>query len=305
MTVRAKHSTFRMSKFLPLLFIVLTLPGLAAQSQSIPYDLDHPVLATELAQELAEISGLSLATDGTGELLAVQDELGKVYRLSAGAGTVLWSTDFWKEGDYEGIEAVGEDVWVTKNTGTLYQIQRIGAPDQHVNKFNTALTGDNDVEGLAYDPINHLLLLACKDDVRDDGNDKDGRYVFAFDLKTNTLGKEPRYAVTQEDINLFLGGCPDTRDYDKLRKFFGDDDFNLSPSALAIDSRTGHLYMASSRGNALVVLDDAGRVIHLHRFDKKYLPQAEGLAFGNDGTLYISTEARGERGGRIYHFERR
>ena len=294
-----------MSKLLSLFFIVLTLPGLEAQRQPIPFDLDHPILVTELAEELAEISGLTLASDDTDELLAVQDEMGKVYRLNAESGTVLWSTDFWKAGDYEGIEAVGEDIWVTKNTGTLYQIQRIGAPDQHVNKFNTALTGDNDVEGLAYDPTNHLLLLACKDDVRDDGNDKDGRYIFAFDLKTNTLGKEPRYAVTKEDVNRFLRSCPDTDPYKKLRKFFGDKDFKLSPSALAVDPRSGHLYMASSRGNVLLILDGTGKLIHLHRFNKEYLPQAEGLTFGSDGTLYISTEARGDRGGRIYHFARR
>ena len=266
------------------------------------FDFSSPTLVAELDDELAEISGLSFTGDGTEELLAVQDELGKVYRLNANSGTLLWSTDFWKDGDYEGVEVVGEDIWIVKNTGTLYQIKNGGQPDQSVNKFNTPLTGGNDVEGLAYDAAANHLLLACKDDIRGDGNDKHGRYIYAFDLEAKTLGEQPLYAINKERILDFLDKNPAIDDHDKLVDFFARGDYDLSPSALAVHPATGHLYVASSKGNMLVIMEKNGGILRLHRFDKDYLPQAEGLAFGPDGLLYISTEARGKRGGRIYKF---
>ena len=265
------------------------------------YDFTAPQLVGQLDGELDEISGLSTTADGNDELFAVQDELGKVYRLNARTGGLLWSIDFWKDGDYEGVEAVGPDIWVVKNTGTLYRIQHPGSPSQNVTKFNTALTSENDVEGLAYDTRNNRLLLACKRDASDDGNDKDGRYVYAFSLSTHALSAQPVMAITRAAVAEHLSVCPLTAGYNKLRDFFLDrPEYDLAPSAIAIHPLTGQVFITSSVGKVLMVLSAEGEIEHLERLDKEFFPQPEGLAFTPDGTLYVSTEAKKSAPARLY-----
>jgi uncharacterized protein YjiK len=49
-----------------------------------------------------------------------------------------------------------------------------------------------------------------------------------------------------------------------------------------------------------MVMSPEGKVLKTHHFDKELMPQPEGIVFANDGTLYISTEARGVQPARIY-----
>lgn len=233
----------------------------------------QPQLFVTLPEELREISGLTVRGE---ELLAVEDESGKYYPISIIDGMVGEPVEFWKDGDYEGIELVDQDVWVVKSSGTLYQITGAGTQVQRVEKYNTWLTGDNNVEGLAYDAAHNRLLLACKTDADDDGRSKDNRYVFAFDLDRKVLGERALYTIPCKEYHEF------------------------SPSALAIQPGTGNLYLTSSVNNQLMVLDPMGEVLETYRFDKDLLPQPEGLAFTPEGTLYISTEARGGQPARIY-----
>lgn len=273
----------------------------AQTSANFGYDFSAVQLITQLDDELQEISGLGYDEMGNDELLAVEDERGKVYRLNARSGRILWSVDFWKDGDYEGVEMVGGTVWVVKSTGTLYHITHLGEPHQAVEKFNTHLTSDNDVEGLAYDRAGNRLLLACKADVRDDGNSKEGRYIYAFDLSTNTLSDQPVIAIQQQAVREHLGTCPLTATYAKLRDFFVErDEYRLAPSAIAVHPTTGRIFLASSAGKVLMVLSPDGQIEHLERLDKDLLPQPEGLAFGTDGSLYISTEAKKGEPARLY-----
>ena len=286
------------TSFILLIFCTALAPALRAQLVA-GYDFDRPTLVGELDERLDEISGLSPSTT-PGELLAVADEKGTVYRINGGSGTLLWNLDFWKEGDYEGIELVGQDIWVVKNTGTLYRITGAGTPEQETTKYNGFLSDENDVEGLAYDPANNRLLLACKDDARDDGNDKDGRYIFAFDLGSKTFNEQPVFSIHRKDVLHYLGICEKSKKHDKLVDFFGDDDFDLSPSALAIHPRTGQMFLTSSVGKLLVVLSSTGKIEAIHKLDKATYPQPEGLAFATDGSLYVSTERRGDRPARLY-----
>ncbi len=284
-----------------LLLLFLCTCGRALIAQEGAYNFDAPHLVGNLDTELDEISGLSLAPGQRHELLVVQDELGKVFRLNAKTGAILWATTFWKDGDYEGVEAVGEDIWVVKNTGTLYQIKDAGKPEQSVEKYNTELTSDNDVEGLAYDASRNRLLLACKKDAKDDGNDKDGRYIFAFDLAKKKLSKQPAFAIEREAVANFLASCTKTTKHEKLCSFFVQNDaFDLAPSAIAVHPITGELFITSSVGKVLMVLNPNGQIAYLHKLDKSFFPQPEGLAFQADGTLFISTEKKKGAPARVY-----
>ena len=263
-------------RFCPLggLWLLFTCGPARALAQEETLDLSRMELLARLPDGLAEISGLTIQGD---ELLAVEDEDGEVFRLGLADGALRTHAKFWKDGDYEGIEVVGDDVWVVKSTGTLYRIQRQGTAEQLVEKYNTWLTGENDVEGLGYDAANHRLLLACKDDARDDGRPKEDRYVFAFDLATRVLAEEAVYVIDRGEA---------------LEDF--------APSSLAVDPTDGKLYLTSSVEDLLLVLEADGSLAGVYELDDKLLPQAEGLAIGPDGTLYISTEARDGEPARIY-----
>lgn len=283
-----------------LLFSLFTF-NFFAQSASNDYDYDTPKLIGNLPPELDEISGLSMSPDNRNELLAVQDEEGKIFRINAKTGALLFAVTFWKDGDYEAIEAVGSDIWVVKSTGTLYQVSNAGKSNQSVEKFNTALSGENDVEGLAYDASKNRLLLACKKDAKDDGNDKNGRYIYAFDLATNTLSKDPVYAIELEAVKNYLTVCEKTTRHEQLCDFFlTRDEYDLAPSAIAVHPITGQLFISSSVGKVLMVLNPDGRIDHLQRLDKKLYAQPEGLTFDSDGTLYISTEKKKAASAKVY-----
>ncbi|MFK8162536.1 MAG: SdiA-regulated domain-containing protein [Lewinella sp.] len=288
-----------------LIFSLFTFTSFT-QSAAQDYDYDAPKLIGNLPSELDEISGLSMSSVHRNELLAVQDEEGKIFRINAKTGALLFAVTFWKDGDYEAIEAVGSDVWVLKSTGTLYQVSNVGKADQKVEKFNTALTGDNDVEGLAYDARKNRLLLACKKDAKDDGNDKDGRYIYSFDLASKTLSKKPVFAIELEAVKKFLSVCEKTTRHEQLCDFFFTrDEYDLAPSAIAIHPLTGQLFITSSVGKVLMVLNPNGQIDHLQRLDKKLYAQPEGLTFDSDGTLYISTEKKKAANAKVYRLDYR
>ena len=69
-----------------------------AQSPVFPYQMQEPKRVLTLDKELVEISGLGLSADGK-ELIAVQDEKGKIFRLDKKKGKIIGSFDFWKKGD--------------------------------------------------------------------------------------------------------------------------------------------------------------------------------------------------------------
>lgn len=255
-----------------LLFAVLFCTcGPARMEAQLRYDFSEPVLLVELPKELAEISGLGLLNK---ELVAVNDEDGQYYHIDPRTREISEPTDFWKDGDYEGITVVGQDIWVVKSTGTLYHIKRAGTQEQSVQKIKTWLSKDNNVEGLGYDAANHRLLLACKGEI--DGMDNDYRYVFAFDLDRMKLGTDAVLTVPHKTQHKF------------------------SPSSIAVEPETGNLYMTSSVKNQLMVMSPGGEVLETYRYNRDLMPQPEGITFGHDGTLYISTEARGDQPARIY-----
>ncbi len=128
---------------------------------NFPYHINDSDEKWKLPKKLVEISGLSYIDKH--RLACVQDEKGNIYIFSLKSGEVEQKIDFGDDGDYEGIEIIGHDAWVLKSNGTLYQVQNfLKEVEPPVKKYTTALSGKNDAEGLAYDPISQNLLIACK-----------------------------------------------------------------------------------------------------------------------------------------------
>lgn len=258
------------------------------------YPLDKPTLLVALPAELNEISGMSRSPRAN-ELLAVQDEDGIVYRLSLEDGQILARIPFHKPGDYEGITIVDEDIWVLKSSGTLFCIQA----GSEVLKFKSNIGSEEDAEGLTYDAAHNRLLIACKGAKVGEENQ---RNIYAFDLASQTFSPKAVMTIQQSAITVLLEKFQAAKWYEKLSNFLvGDeDDFGLGPSAIAIHPITQAIFVLSSRGNLLLELSPNGELQNLHRFKKADLPQAEGLFFLPDATMFISTEARGGEAARIY-----
>lgn len=259
-----------------------------------PYDMEAPDNHFTLSNKLAEISGLSPGKS-QGELFVVQDENGIVFSVSALSGEILEEFNFWKDGDYEGVEAVGDKIYVVKSSGTLYEISPERGKEPAVEKYNFFLNEENDVEGLAYDQKNNRLLLACKAKAGQEASFKKQKGIYAFDLASKTLSESPVFLISTEMVGQYLDTKPALEKLEKLTDFFdpSNADFGFSPSAIAIHPKTGEIYILSSSGKVLLVMNDQGTVLHLEKLSKKEHAQPEGLCFDSEGTLYIANEGKG------------
>ena len=270
----------------------------------LPYRLSEPNAELEMPDELEEISGLSLTPDGN-NIVAVQDEDGEVFFINKQTGEVERDYNFHKEGDYEGVEMVGNSVFVIKSNGKIYEVHNVGEDRQQTIKFTTILNKDFDVEGLGYDAKNERLLLACKEIGEETEEPILEKRIYAFDLKTRTLVAEPVYTLRLDDLLVYLENNQHIYRYQKLVEHFTEDDdkMKFACSALAVHPQTGDIYLLSSKGKMLGVLNDKGEILHIQKLDKEIHPQPEGICFDKDGTLWISNEAKNGQEAKIYRFD--
>ncbi len=72
---------------------------------------------------------------------------------------------------------------------------------------------------------------------------------------------------------------------------------------MAVHPRTGHVFVLSARGNGLVELDAAGKLVAAQTLSSKLFPQPEGLAFAPNGDLYVASDSVKKSGqGLVYRF---
>lgn len=231
----------------------------------VPYALAEPDGAVRLDPRLVEISGLTPLANG--HLGAVQDEDGDLFELDPASGAIVAERRFYNSGDYEGVEQVGDVIWVVESDGDLYRI----AGEGEATKQETGLRRDNDVEGLAYDARGNRLLLALKGDPG--GDLEDVRAIYAYDLATGRLADAPAYTLRRADLDQ--GGA------------------SFKPSGIAVHPASGEIYVLSGVLKALVVLSPEGERLAAISLPSHLYPQPEGIAFGADGTLYIANEGGG------------
>lgn len=275
---------------------VEVFPDTTAQPFALNYNLHEPDWTMELPGRLDEISGLTMNAAGT-HLLAVQDEDGKIFWIDLAEKKVSQEIEFWKDGDYEGIEIVGETIYVVKSTGTIYEVT-IKDGEALTEKYNDFLNDSNDVEGLGYDPVTRQLLLACKANAGTEEELDLTKAIYAFDLEQKQLLEDPRYCIRLQQVNDYLNTDPLIRKLEKLEEFFapGESEFGFSPSALARHPQTGHLYILSSVGKLLMIINQEGQILHIEKLKKSVHPQPEGICFDTTGNLYISNEGKNGKG---------
>ncbi|SDJ79211.1 Uncharacterized protein YjiK [Catalinimonas alkaloidigena] len=243
------------------------------------YMLRDPDRIYHLPDDLEEISGLTWWKDN--QLVCVQDEDGKLFLFDTETGKVTAEHKFGKDGDYEGVEVVGDRVYVTKSNGTLYEISAWETDDPHVRTHKTFLDDDNNVEGLGYDPAADALLLACKSKPGVKADDK-VRSIYRFRRATETLEEEPWRLIHYPEVIDSL------KAHNWLRTT--EQQFQCRPSGVAVHPLNQKLYVLASTGKLLLVFDPQGNLEAVHPLNPRRFEQPEGICFAPNGDLYISNE---------------
>ncbi len=273
-----------MKNFLILIALFLTAASgrLMAQSDDFPYDLKQPYEVHLLPEFLEEVSGLTHY--GPDQIAALNDEHGRMYVYDLAQKKIVHKVRFEGNGDFEGIERVGDYIYAIKSNGKMYRFNR--KMTGVVEKIDSPFSSENDIEGLGYHPAENRLLVALKGDSDIKGVDVKGKAVYAFDLTTDKFLKIPPYTLKDKDIERVLGS--------KQTK--------LRPSGVAVHPISGEIYLLASVGRALVVFHPDGKPKNLTILKRSLFPQPEGIAFSPEGDLFISNEQEGE-GGTLLHFK--
>ena len=271
---------------------------------AFPYNLNEPDRSMPMPKLLNEISGLSMSYSDK-YLLAVQDESGILFVIDQATGSIKREIPFGKLGDYEGVEIVGKDVYILKNTGTLTLIKNVDQRDEQTTEpFNTELGKENDVEGLGYDAANNRLLLACKGKAGNSPELQNRKAIYAFDLNKKALDPKPILSVGQAEVQKYLQAHAKEPRLEKVIEFFSNpSEFEFSPSSIAVHPLNGNLYLLSAVGNIFMVINFQGEVVYLEKLKGKVHQQPEGLCFDSKGGMFISNEAGDDMPGMIYYYK--
>ena len=259
---------------------------LVTENVKIRYNLKVPTQKFFMPYVLEEISGLSFKAPNT--ILAVDDESGKLFQYDLDAKKIIHSIGFFKSGDYEGVEIVDDTVFVLKSDGDLFKFKFGDEKKIMAEKYENELSSKNDTEGLGYDLNTNQLLIACKED-GGLGDDKiKGRAFYSFNIAERELSEKPAFTIGPKELKAFWEANR-SFDYEKDR-------IKFKPSAIAMHPVSGHLYILSSVGKLLIVVNSSGVIQATYPLSPRVMGQPEGLCFSPSGDMYISSEGEGDRG---------
>jgi uncharacterized protein YjiK len=239
----------------------------------------------ELPYELMEISGIAWLEDG--KMAAVQDEDGILYMYDLKDKKIGEEIEFAGAGDYEGLAVHNGDAYVLRSDGTLFEITNFRNADRAVKIHKTPFKDSNNMESLEWDAKGNRLLIAPKDY---DLNTDRIKGIYAFSLDTKTMLPDPIFSIDMGDR--------------ALKRFRNNSLYKtFRPSDLAVHPKTGELFVLDGSKPKLLIMDADGNINNAYSLDKKVFPQPEGITFGPDGTLYISSEGKKGAKGTITQLE--
>lgn len=238
------------------------------------YKINQPSNTFKLESDLTEISGLTMAPEKD-HLLAVQDEKGKAFLIDFTDGSVKKEMKFGGSDDYEGIEYVGDEVFVVNSKGNVDAWKYKGGDKDNKRTSNTILNSDYDVEGLGALASGHLLVACKSAKSKKDRN----RKVFVLDPISLEIDSMPFLSLDHVAIAAKLGRPKESPIF--------------SPSGITVHPLTNEIYIISSPAKALVRYNSDGVLLDAVELSSKVHEQPEGITIDRDGTLFISNEGQG------------
>jgi uncharacterized protein YjiK len=274
-----------------ILLLTVMLSGCAnQQDRYIPFDFNHPLEFIKLPQSLHEISGIAFYRKR--ELACVQDEKGIIFFYDIKKDKLRNNIKFAKNKDYEGIANVNDTLFVLSSNGEIAEIDS-NSENGYANTYNTFLSKNNNCEGLCFDKKNNRLLVACKGKPEKHTASHGMKAVYAFDLASKTLIKQPVYIIDPDSVKRHL---VETEQRNFIQRLFGknssEKEFLFEPSEISIDPFNNDVYILSSVGKTILQLDEDGTIISAYHLDPEIYKQPEGLTFSADGNMFISDEGR-------------
>ena len=239
-----------------------------------------PEMRRKLPKTLHEISGLAVASDG--RLLAHDDERGIVYELNVKKGKIEKTFFLGRDvvtADFEGIAVAEGAIFLVTSGGTLYEA-REGEDGEHVD-YRTRDSGIGDVcevEGLEFDPLDLVLLLACK--TTRGSEFENSVAIFRWSLVDKRLATPPFIRVAE----------------DRIREYMPTKGFH--PSGIARHPASGNYFLLSGRDHAVVEITPSGVPVGATQLKSRRHPQAEGIAIdvGDVGDFDVVISDEGEDG---------
>lgn len=226
-----------------------------------------------LPEVLDEISGIAFLDEE--RIAAVQDEDGVIFIYNLKESKIEEQIHFGESGDYEGIALAGSTAYVLRSDGNIFKVQNFLEESHQTQTIETQIIGKFNFEGICYDKRNNRLLIVAKEEAKEDY-----KPVFAYNLSTEELQKEPLYKIRFDDP---IFNEIKSKKAEKV----------ISPSEINVHPTTGDIYILEGVNPKVVILDSSGNSKQLHLLNKDQFNQAEGLTFGSKGELYISNEGKG------------
>ena len=225
-----------------------------------------------LPSNLREVSGLAVASPDS--IFAHDDEYAIIHEIGVSDGRVRRSFALGSptiEGDFEGIAAAGERLYLVTSDGLIYAFDK-GEDRKRVSyrAHDTGIGPRCEIEGLSRSPEADHLLVLCKR-LRS-GEDTPRLEIYRWRLGTEHADLDPWLAIPLDE---FLG--PDER-------------AEFAPSGLEWDEARGVLVIVSGRNRLLVELDAEGNKLGARKLDSKRHRQAEGITVMPDCRLVLADE---------------
>ncbi len=243
------------------------------------YDLEKPARHFKLPKRLREVSGLAMLPGN--RLLAHDDERGVVVEIGYPDGSIVKAFSVGDRGgpmagDFEGIAAAEGRLYLVTSSGRLYEFGE-GANGATVlyKLYATGLGRDFELEGLAYDPEQRVLLLVTKNPRK---RKLEGLIaIYHWSVDTRQLAG---------DGHILLQASALARRIDKKR---------FQPSGIERHPVSGNYFLVAARQRAVAEITPQGQVLAVRELASGRHPQAEGISFASDNTLIVADEGAGKR----------
>lgn len=264
------------------IFLTLTSCTGSEEEKNFPsppgYDFSKPNKML-MNEDLDEISGIRFDA-ASSQIIALNDEEGKLYRLDMKGKKQGKAFRFAKKGDFEDLDFDGTYWYAVKSSGEVHRIGNAFGDSADTRVFPFTEPGV-EFETICYDPAAKQVFILTKTP------------------KALVEGKVAAYTLDTASANFRFAPqySPDSAG---IVRFSGKEKTFLKPTSAAFHPLTGELYILSVNDRYLLTMKN-GEVTGLHKMDKKLFRQAEGICFAPNGDLYISNEAQ-DAEGNILHF---